>query len=377
MSQLTVKDYENIFNFYVFINKDYSDFINRTLTALSDFFDFKLTAYAVFDVNSDGQRSISNIESLYLRPNLLKHYKENYFQYDTFYKKIDTLRYSNKTKYLYTSNDLCYEEFLNSPYGKLLMENGIAYQTILGGSDGAHPPIHIISIFKTGEEGNFTPRELELLSQIGKAYYESMKLYRKYIVQANKLFLTSHLTDLTSLGFVILTQNKSVVNSNELFVNYGSFLSNKSNLNEIVYDLIELVESTNQISIDKLKENATVKNNDFLITIYPPQIRQNENIETYHFLTISKIIQNRQGDDIQNLLVEEYNLTSREGEIIRLLVDGASNLQISESLYISVSTVKSHVRNVFNKLNVSTRSEAIRKIRKMTDVRQSNQNSQQ
>jgi ATP/maltotriose-dependent transcriptional regulator MalT len=92
-------------------------------------------------------------------------------------------------------------------------------------------------------------------------------------------------------------------------------------------------------------------------------------------LTIKKIEERQPGDDIQNQLVEEYNLTKRESEILSLLVDGASNLQISETVYISVSTVKSHVRNIFNKLNVSTRSEAIRKIRKLAIFENDNNNS--
>lgn len=365
MSLLTIDDYENILNFYIFINKDYSNFINKTLTALSDYFDLKLTAYAIFDVNSDGQRSLSKLESLYLRPNILKQYKENLYKDDPFYNKIDTLRNSNKFKYVYTTNDLCYDEFLKSSYSKSLMENNLAYQAILGASDAAHPPMHIVSIFKAKNKEKFTPKELELLSQIGKVFYESLNLYRKYTSQADKIFLTSRLFGLTSFGFLILNKNKSVVNYNETFINYASCLSIKLNLNEIVYDLINLVESTNQITIDKLKMNSIIKINDFLITVFPPQINQNEYIETFYCFTIRKIEEGRQENDINNLLIEEYTLTKRESEIISLLVDGASNLQISETLYISVSTVKSHVRNIFNKLNVSTRSEAIRKIRKL------------
>jgi DNA-binding CsgD family transcriptional regulator len=375
LSLLTINDYEKLLNFNFFINKDYSDFINRTLTALIDFFDFKLTAYAVFDVNPDGQRSLSKLETLYLRPSILKAYKENFYAYDPFYNKIDTLRNSNEFKYVYTTNDLCYDEFLNSPYGESLMKNGIAYQAILGASDAAHPPMHIISIFKTEKEGNFTPKELELLSQIGRVFHKSMSLFRKYTSQVDKIFLANRLFDLTSVGFVFFNKSKDVIDFNKTFINYSAFLSNKPNINEIVYDFINFVESTNQITLDTLKENSIIKTNGFLVTFFPPQINQNQYIETFYCLTIKKIEERQPGDDIQNQLVEEYNLTKRESEILSLLVDGASNLQISETVYISVSTVKSHVRNIFNKLNVSTRSEAIRKIRKLAIFENDNNNS--
>jgi DNA-binding NarL/FixJ family response regulator len=45
-----------------------------------------------------------------------------------------------------------------------------------------------------------------------------------------------------------------------------------------------------------------------------------------------------------------YLLTQRELEILELIVGGCSNGQIAEKLYITVGTVKTHVRNILNKL---------------------------
>jgi LuxR family maltose regulon positive regulatory protein len=52
-------------------------------------------------------------------------------------------------------------------------------------------------------------------------------------------------------------------------------------------------------------------------------------------------------------------LTRREQEILRLLVDGASNQEIASELVISLSTVKKHVSNLLGKLGVTSRSQAI------------------
>lgn len=53
------------------------------------------------------------------------------------------------------------------------------------------------------------------------------------------------------------------------------------------------------------------------------------------------------------------DLSGREVEVLRLLAGGQSNKQIGRSLFVSETTVKSHVRSVFAKLNVSTRAEAV------------------
>lgn len=52
-------------------------------------------------------------------------------------------------------------------------------------------------------------------------------------------------------------------------------------------------------------------------------------------------------------------LTGREADVLGLLALGKSNKEIGLSLYISESTVKSHVRSIFAKLNVLSRTEAI------------------
>lgn len=51
-------------------------------------------------------------------------------------------------------------------------------------------------------------------------------------------------------------------------------------------------------------------------------------------------------------------LTPREKEVWRLLSNGASNAEISRMLFVSESTVKFHIRNIFHKLGVKNRVEA-------------------
>ena len=55
---------------------------------------------------------------------------------------------------------------------------------------------------------------------------------------------------------------------------------------------------------------------------------------------------------------ENYSLTGRELEVLQLIVDGHSNAEIAAKLYITVGTVKTHVRNILNKLCADDRTQA-------------------
>ena len=51
-------------------------------------------------------------------------------------------------------------------------------------------------------------------------------------------------------------------------------------------------------------------------------------------------------------------LTARELDVLALLVDGQTNRQIAEALYISVKTAGAHVSSILRKLDASTRTQA-------------------
>lgn len=69
----------------------------------------------------------------------------------------------------------------------------------------------------------------------------------------------------------------------------------------------------------------------------------------------------------KSLMLE--TLTSRELEVLQLLVKGCNNRDIGEALYISVHTVKNHITKIFQKLHVSDRSQLIAMIYQLNSMK--------
>jgi DNA-binding CsgD family transcriptional regulator len=66
---------------------------------------------------------------------------------------------------------------------------------------------------------------------------------------------------------------------------------------------------------------------------------------------------------------EDYGLTPKEIELLGLLAEGHSYLNAASNLEISINTVRNHVRSVYDKLHVHTKSEAVAKALKQGILR--------
>ena len=64
-------------------------------------------------------------------------------------------------------------------------------------------------------------------------------------------------------------------------------------------------------------------------------------------------------------LISELELSKRELEILGLLAQGYSNQEIAAKLFVSLSTVKTHIQNLFEKLDVKRRTQAIEKAKRL------------
>lgn len=66
--------------------------------------------------------------------------------------------------------------------------------------------------------------------------------------------------------------------------------------------------------------------------------------------------------------LEKLSLTTREYEVLLQMAKGKSNVEIAETLFLSVSTVKTHASNLFVKMEVKRRTQAIEKAKRLAII---------
>lgn len=66
----------------------------------------------------------------------------------------------------------------------------------------------------------------------------------------------------------------------------------------------------------------------------------------------------RMDEEIEKEINEKYSLTEREKKILGHLLKGKSNKEMSDLMFVSTETVKTHLQNIYKKLGVKSRMEA-------------------
>jgi len=74
------------------------------------------------------------------------------------------------------------------------------------------------------------------------------------------------------------------------------------------------------------------------------------------------MIETARRSDLLPILLESYDLTARESEVVLLLSRGLPTKEIAAELCISAHTVNDHIKVIFSKVGVSSRGELVAKL---------------
>ncbi|NOQ76059.1 MAG: tetratricopeptide repeat protein [Crocinitomix sp.] len=225
-------------------------------------------------------------------------------------------------------------------------------------------------------------------------FFEAEQNALKSIERAKKNDYKEHeLTGLSALIACYEKQNKfqlaySTLQEHNLLKEELKGIEQQSQINKwsILY---EMKEKDNQIEILQLKDEISQKRDrifaiitfagitSFIVLFYiyflhkkhaKLQIKSME----YNIAEYIKQLHDFEAEIHENELanhklflekIKQFNLTEREEDVVLYISKGYKNIEIAEKMFVSINTVKTHIKNVFIKLDVRNRIEATNKVK--------------
>ncbi|WP_090088998.1 response regulator transcription factor [Clostridium uliginosum] len=218
-----------------------------------------------------------------------------------------------------------------------------------------------IGVFNPKDLGNFTSKDILILEKLSGFISNAFNNY----IQLNKVsYEQEFLKDMTleaPIGIAVLNNSYSIIYSNNIATDFClDILSDKTCLNPIQH-VIDKVFLECQFKKEDSSSFLYTTMNSYSFKIVSSIVSDAfTGLESLMYVYITKEVSN--DDKTFDRIVFNYNLTNREMEVINLVFKGLSNKEISQRLFISCHTVKTHMENIFKKMQVNNRTSLIYKI---------------
>jgi len=218
-------------------------------------------------------------------------------------------------------------------------------------------------------QGEFGKDQIDTLNKLARHISSAYAHVLEYKIVKYRLELFVKNNTLLPIGIISLDNKFGVYEANKASYLYSieilSFLEKHIPSKKgyhVQTQLIGLILENYTLAAGSTKIEISCGENTFILSIFPCMLTsQGSGVEINYFIHISKCVNSEAL--AYDRLVEKYNLTSREISIISLIDKGLNNQEISNQLYISSHTVKSHITNIYRKVDVTNRTALLHKIR--------------
>ncbi len=326
-------------------------FGEQLLDSISDVFGFDKSTFWLINPDNGKYLPISyRVDS-----SIIEEYAKQYYKIDPFYP--DNFIKNKINKDVVSVNDLMpFDEYESSAYYTKFLApvSQYYYQTVLY---LRHKGIIIggIVLLRSKNEGDFNKKEIDLMK---KATIYLSTITANYLLDNElriKQGLYKSLCNQSPVGLIVFNAyypyKIQYINSSAIRYTLDILDENLSRNPTEQFIKQHIINANNFEQFGSFKTIISHSLKKYNLNVTPSQTADNTP------LVHAYIIPQNTPSEIQNILnMNNYNdLTVRQKEIIKYVLHGFTNQEISEKLFISVSTVKTHLNNIFKELQVSNR----------------------
>lgn len=165
------------------------------------------------------------------------------------------------------------------------------------------------------------------------------------------------------IGFSIVSTLVYAYSLTQLFLHSRRFLDNKDRQNIRLFGLIYLVYAVGTVTLINLSHLGPAYGFGFLFILFAIHLVPIFFLSLYLDKNFADPGEKHDFDKSLADFIEKYQISKRESEIVQLICRGNSNQDISDSLFISVQTVKDHIHHIYLKTGVKNRVQLTNLIR--------------
>lgn len=353
---LEIETYEQLFGFSLELNEKLlimPDFFHEINGLIAKYFNYKNSLIIFSEDKFINIYDNVNLKKIYSQEYIDKDIKNDYILHN---KNLfhTTVSESDDPKTLYLEDIISFIDYEQTDfYNNCFRERDIFYEAIIFLDEATSS----LSLYKAKKDGNFTEKERLLISYIAKIVHQSYRLYQKINKMNADLKLLKQSRDISSLGNIIVSKDKDIIDYNTASVEFCMAMTEEINPDRALSSFITgLEESTSFTS--NAEQNINYYTSEFKIEINTfINKTAYEIFEKNYLVTIAKT-HTKKGSAA---FMEAYNITTREQEIINCIARGLKNQETADELHISIHTVKAHIKNIFSKLQVNSQTAIIAK----------------
>ncbi|WP_432664981.1 LuxR C-terminal-related transcriptional regulator [Wukongibacter baidiensis] len=341
---LNSKDYDKMLEFFYSLHEEEKDFRRTTLDLLLKFYNFNIAAFLL----ADTEYFLTKPVGVNISDSLIRNYNDYYHKTDIF-QNI----YSNK-KVLSITDIMSYSEYEKTEYYNDFLKKENLYYQVAMPLKFKNELIGGIGIHKEKKEENFTEKELMILNRINDLISYKLNLNLRKARLKKEYQLSKKCYSNLPIGVIILDNNFEVIDFNEASKEICNYISESYDCGEGFECIINLIFS--RVTKSRLNSNNTIfipleSYNIELIPIFITNMY--DELERFFYLYITNI----ETEKIVKLekARRKYNLTKRESEVVDLVLEGLRNKEIADKLHVSPHTIKTHIENIFKKMEINNR----------------------
>jgi DNA-binding CsgD family transcriptional regulator len=351
-------DYIKMLDFIAQISKVQQDYQQYILYLLDEIFGYK---YSTFNsINNNLKNYCANCHNIDKK--FTQNYNEYYYKTDIFNpQKSKDLQYNNNVVSI--KDIMPTSEYENTEFYSDFIKRQMLYHQLALPIKINNKLSNAIAVYKKKEDGDFTDRDVAILGRLNEYITKHLQINFEYANMQREYQRYSNCFDEIPLGIIILNKTFSIMRYNRTAEVFSGNLQNgNSSYNSLQHFANEMFcQYYDKIITSHTGINFYYKSYKINITSTLSPLAQDDP-ESAYMIFISKLNEEKGEIAKNNSLLKIYNLTAREGEILELVKDGLSNKEIADKLCISKHTVKAHLENIFNKLQVKNRTGALTKL---------------